>query len=45
MSSALDNHIKKVTPTFEKEINNVLSFFEQKTFSKNQIIIKEKINC
>lgn len=30
---------KIVTPTFEKEINKVLPFFEQKTFPKNRIII------
>lgn len=42
MYSALYNHIKILTPTFEKEINNVLSFFEQKTFPKDHVIIEEK---
>ena len=41
MKSQLHNHILKLVPGFEKEIEKVLCYFEEQTFPKNHVVIDE----
>ncbi len=41
MKIQLHHHIVKLIPTFEKEVGEVLHYFEKQSFPKNQIIINE----
>jgi len=41
MRAQLQEHIVKLIPTFEKEVDNVLHYFEKQSFRKDQIIINE----
>lgn len=42
MSVQLSGHIAKLIPSFEKEIQNVLPYFEKQTYAKNQVLITEQ---
>lgn len=41
MKSQLYDHILKLVPSFENEIDKVLRYFEEQTFSKNSVVIDE----
>lgn len=41
MKSQLHNHILKLVPGFEKEVDKVLCYFEEQTFPKNHVVIDE----
>jgi len=41
MKTQLHDHIVKLIPTFEKEVEKVLHYFKKQSFPKNQIIINE----
>lgn len=42
MSFELLNHIKKLIPKFENEVDKVMHYFERQTFPKNHILIHEE---
>lgn len=41
MKSQLCDHILKLVPSFEKEVDKVLHYFEEQNFPKNHIVIDE----
>ena len=42
MKNQLRDHIVKLVPDFEKDVDKVLHYFEEQNFSKNHIVIDEE---
>lgn len=41
MSNQLHQHIVKLVPTFESEVEKVLNYFEKQSFPENHVLINE----